>query len=89
MNQEQKAQKYDWLLNQYKMIELEIKRIPKLPLEETLQDIHSKEYSPENQNKINQLNIKLQQIDVEVKKLFIWKIRDNTEIVQCLPWLVT
>jgi len=71
MNQEQKAQKYDWLLNQYKMIELEIKRIPKLPLEETLQDIHSKEYSPENQNKINQLNIKLQQIDVEVKKLFI------------------
>ena len=37
MNQEQKAQKYDWLLNQYKMIELEIKRIPKLPLEETLQ----------------------------------------------------
>jgi hypothetical protein len=71
MNQEQKGQRYDWLLGQYRQTENEIKMIPKLPLEETLKDVNSKEYTPENLNKVNQLKIKLQQIDAEVKRLFI------------------
>tara|TARA_R100000664_G_C2622850_1_gene56038 strand:- start:129 stop:344 length:216 start_codon:yes stop_codon:yes gene_type:complete len=71
MNQQQKAQRYDWLLNQYKLIEIEIKRVPKLPLEQTLSDIHSREYSDENQKKVNNLNRRLQLIDEEVKRLFI------------------
>ena len=70
MNQEQKAQRYDWLLGQYKGIERQINQIPKLPLEETLQDINSTEYTPENQNKVNQLRQQLGNIDIEVKKLF-------------------
>ena len=43
MNNEQKAQRYDWLLNQAQQIERQISRVPKLPLEETLQDLDSKE----------------------------------------------
>jgi len=70
MNQQQKAERYDWLLNQYKGIERQINQIPKLPLEETLQDINSTEYTPENQNKANQLKQQLRNIDMEVKKLF-------------------
>jgi hypothetical protein len=70
MRQQQKAERYDWLLNQYKGIERQINQIPKLPLEETLQDINSTEYTPENQNKVNQLRQQLGNIDIEVKKLF-------------------
>ena len=70
MRQQQKAERYDWLLNQYKGIERQINQIPKLPLEETLQDINSTEYTPENQNKVNQLKQQLRNIDMEVKKLF-------------------
>ena len=55
MNQEEKAKRYDWLLDQYKGIEMQIRRIPKLPMEETLQDLQSREYSPENQAKVNYL----------------------------------
>ena len=70
MNQEQKAQRYDWLLDQYKQIEREISRIPKLPLDETLQDLNSKEYSDANQIQVNNLTNKLRMIDEEVKRLF-------------------
>jgi|TARA_R100001163_G_C4972422_1_gene131813 hypothetical protein len=70
MNQEQKGERYNWLLEQYKIIEREINNVPKLPLEETLKDIHSREYSVQNQNKINQLKNQLSQIDEEVKRLF-------------------
>ena len=44
MNQEQKGQRYDWLLGQYRQIENQINMVPKLPLEETFQDVNSKEY---------------------------------------------
>ena len=44
--------------------------VPKMPLEETLQDIHSREYTPENQAKINNLKQTLTRIDAEVKRLF-------------------
>ena len=70
MNQEQKGERYNWLLEQYKIIEREINNVPKLPLEETLKDIHSREYSVQNQNKINQLKNQLSQLDEEVKRLF-------------------
>ena len=70
MNQEQKAQRYDWLLDQYKQIERDISRIPKLPLDETLQDLNSKEYSDANQMKVSNLQNKLRMIDEEVKRLF-------------------
>ena len=70
MNQEEKAQRYDWLLNQYKGIEMQINRIPKLPLEETMQDLQSREYNDENQTKVNYLKNQLVLIDAEVKRLF-------------------
>jgi hypothetical protein len=70
MNQEQKAQRYDWLLGEYKRIEHQINMVPKLPLEETLGDIYSREYSVENQIKVDNLKLMLRNIDNEVKKLF-------------------
>tara|TARA_Y100001938_G_C8018630_1_gene393977 strand:- start:168 stop:380 length:213 start_codon:yes stop_codon:yes gene_type:complete len=70
MNQEEKAKRYDWLLDQYKGIEMQIRRIPKLPMETTLQDLESREYSTENQAKVNYLKNQLTLIDAEVKRLF-------------------
>tara|TARA_R110000824_G_scaffold2372_2_gene11134 strand:+ start:1359 stop:1571 length:213 start_codon:yes stop_codon:yes gene_type:complete len=70
MNREQKGQKYDWLLDQYKIIERQINQVPKRPLEETLQDLDSKEYNPKNQEIVNQLTNRLRMIDEEVKRLF-------------------
>ena len=70
MNREQKGQRYNWLLEEHKRIERQINEVPKRPLEETLQDLDSIEYTPENQAKINQLNHQLSLIDLEVKKLF-------------------
>ena len=46
MNQEEKGKRYDWLLGQYRQIENRINMVPKLPLEETLADANSKEYTP-------------------------------------------
>ena len=70
MNQEEKGKRYDWLLTQYKQIERQINNIPKLPLEETLQSLDSREYTPQNQERVNQLKNQLRRIDEEVKRLF-------------------
>ena len=70
MNQQEKAQRYDWLLNEYKKVETKIHLIPKLPLEQTLQDVNSLEYTPQNLTKVNNLKNQLQRIDLEVKRLF-------------------
>tara|TARA_R110002012_G_scaffold287558_3_gene479968 strand:- start:24 stop:236 length:213 start_codon:yes stop_codon:yes gene_type:complete len=70
MNNEEKAKRYDWLLEQYKQVERQINMVPKLPLEETLQSLDSSEYSPQNQQRVNQLKTQLNQIDIEVKRLF-------------------
>jgi len=70
MNQEEKAERYDFLLGEYRRVEKMLNSIPKLPLEETLQDVNSVEYTPINQNKVNNLKMTLQRIDAEVKKLF-------------------
>jgi|TARA_R110000744_G_scaffold314582_1_gene421605 hypothetical protein len=70
MNQQEKAQRYDWLLNEYKKIESQITQIPRLPLEQTLQDVNSAEYTPENLIKVNNLKNQQQRIDLDVKRLF-------------------
>lgn len=70
MNQEEKAKRYDWLLEQYKLVEREIKKIPKLPLETTLHDVNNREYTLENERKVNFLKQQLSRIDGEVKRLF-------------------
>ena len=70
MNQEEKGKRYDWLLGQYRQIENQINTVPKLPLEETLKDANSKEYTQENLNRVNHLKGQLQRIDAEVKRLF-------------------
>jgi len=70
MNQQEKAERYDFLLSEYRRVETMINSIPKLPLEETLQDVNSVEYTPQNQSKVNNLQMTLRRIDGEVKKLF-------------------
>tara|TARA_R110001583_G_scaffold105354_2_gene252888 strand:+ start:734 stop:946 length:213 start_codon:yes stop_codon:yes gene_type:complete len=70
MNQEQKGQRYNWLLEEHKRVERQINEVPKRPLEETLQDLDSREYTPQNQATIDQLNHQIMLIDLEVKKLF-------------------
>jgi len=70
MNQEQKGQRYNWLLEEHKRVERQIHEVPKLPLEETLQDLESREYSRANQATIDQLNHQIMLIDLEVRKLF-------------------
>ena len=69
MNNEQKAQRYDWLTNQASIIQRQIQEIPKLPLEETLQDLNSVEYSTENKLKIDQLNQQLRMINEDLRVL--------------------
>ena len=70
MNQEEKAKRYDWLLEQYKLVEREINKIPKLPLETTLHDVNNREYTLENERKVNFLKQQLSRIVGEVKRLF-------------------
>ena len=70
MNREEKAKYYDWLLDKHKDIERKINNVPKLPMEETLKDINSVEYTRENQIKVDALKLSLERIDDEVKKLF-------------------
>ena len=70
MNSEEKAKRYDWLLEQYKQVENNIKRVPKLPLETTLQDVNNREYTLENEKKVLFLKQQLSRIDDEVKRLF-------------------
>ena len=69
MNNEQKAQRYDWLTGQLNRIQRQIDEVEKRPLEETLQDLDSVEYSAENQAKVNQLNEQLRMIHEDLRVL--------------------
>tara|TARA_R110000851_G_scaffold90997_1_gene198753 strand:- start:304 stop:525 length:222 start_codon:yes stop_codon:yes gene_type:complete len=69
MNNEQKAQRYDWLTSQVNQIQRQINEVEKIPLEETLQDVNSVEYSTENQLKLDQLNQKLVNLHQELRVL--------------------
>jgi len=69
MNNEQKAQRYDWLTGQVNQIQRQIDEVEKRPLEETLQDLDSVEYSVENQAKVNQLNEQLRMIHEDLRVL--------------------
>ena len=69
MNNEQKAQRYDWLTSQVNQVQRQINEVEKRPLEETLQDLDSVEYSTENQLKLDQLNQKLVNLHQELRVL--------------------
>jgi len=69
MNNEQKAQRYDWLTSQVNQVQRQINEVEKRPLEETLQDLDSVEYSTENQVKVDQLNQKLVNLHQELRVL--------------------
>jgi len=69
MNNEQKAQRYDWLTGQVNQIQRQIDEVEKIPLEETLQDLDSVEYSAENQAKVNQLNEQLRMVHEDLRVL--------------------
>tara|TARA_R110000823_G_scaffold22630_1_gene67876 strand:+ start:108 stop:329 length:222 start_codon:yes stop_codon:yes gene_type:complete len=69
MNNEEKAKRYDWLSNQINIVQNQINQIEKRPLEETLNDLNSVEYSAENQSKVNQLNQKLHMINQDLRIL--------------------
>ena len=69
MNNEQKAQRYDWLTSQVNQIQRQIDEVEKRPLEETLQDLDSVEYSAENQVKVDQLNQQLRMIHEDLRVL--------------------
>jgi len=69
MNNEQKAQRYDWLTNQLSRVQRQINEVEKRPLEETLQDLDSVEYSAENQTKVNQLKEQLRMIQEDLRVL--------------------
>jgi aminoglycoside phosphotransferase len=69
MNNEQKAQRYDWLTGQVNQIQRQIDEVEKIPLEETLQDLDSVEYSVENQAKVNQLNEQLRMVHEDLRVL--------------------
>ena len=63
---------YDWLMQQYQINENQLSRIPKLSIEEqsksaTVSDV----YSPENLEQVNQLRMRLQQIEAECKKIMM------------------
>ena len=69
MNNEQKAQRYNWLTTQVNQIQRQIDDVEKRPLEETLQDLDSVEYSAENQVKVDQLNQQLRMIHEDLRVL--------------------
>jgi len=69
MNNEQKAQRYDWLTGQVNQIQRQINEVEKIPLEETLQDLDSVEYSAENQLKIDKLNQQLLSVHQDLRVL--------------------
>ena len=69
MNNEQKAQRYDWLTGKVNQIQRQINEVEKIPLEETLQDLDSVEYNDENQAKVNQLKEQLRMIHEDLRVL--------------------
>ena len=70
MNREEKANYYDWLMQQYQINENQLSRIPKLSIEEQSKSATvSDAYSPENLQQVNQLRMRLQQIEAECKKI--------------------
>ena len=68
---EQQAQLYDQLIREHTAIQNAINRIPELSIEEqSLLVSVSEKYTPENQEKVNQLKNKLLQIEHQLRSLF-------------------
>ena len=71
MNEQEKAKYYDWLCGQHTAAENEIKRIPKLSIEEQSRNSTSMdEYTPENKHKVNIIMGRINQIQEELRRLF-------------------
>jgi hypothetical protein len=70
MDREEKAKYYNWLQKEYQLVENEIMRVPKLTVEEQSKNVNMVEYSPENQQKVNALQQKLNKIATETEGLF-------------------
>ena len=79
MNQEEKARRYDWLLGQHKSIENQIARVPKIPLEETFQSMDSLEYTPQNQEVVNQSS-PMNRAILQLKLLHIHYLDDDSSL---------
>lgn len=69
MNNEQKAQRYDWISNEINRTQNQISRVEKRPLEEVFQDLNSVEYTPENQLKVDKLEGKILMLNKELRVL--------------------
>lgn len=68
---EQQSQLYDQLIRDHTAIQNAINRIPQLSIEEqSLLVSVSEKYTPENQEKVNQLKNKLLQIEHQLRSLY-------------------
>lgn len=68
---EQKAQLYDQLVRQHTSISNAISRIPQLSIEEQSRVVDVNErYTPDNQQKVQQLRNQLVQIEQQLESLF-------------------
>lgn len=70
MDREEKAKYYNWLQKEYQLVENEIRRVPKLTVEEQSKNVNMVEYTAENQQKVNALQQKLNKIATETEGLF-------------------
>tara|TARA_R110000765_G_scaffold416265_1_gene518006 strand:- start:397 stop:609 length:213 start_codon:yes stop_codon:yes gene_type:complete len=68
---EQKAQLYDQLVRQHTSISNAISRVPQLSIEEQSRVVDVNErYTPDNQQKVQQLRNQLVQVEQQLKSLF-------------------
>ena len=64
------AQYYDWLVGQSFTIENQIKQVPKISLEEqATMGANASEYTPQNLQKVNALNARRSQIEIEAQRI--------------------
>jgi hypothetical protein len=71
MNEQEKAKYYDWLISQHTSAENEIKRIPKISIEEQSRDATSmNEYTPDNKRKVDMILGRMNKIQEEIRQLF-------------------
>jgi len=70
MDRDEKANYYNWLQKEFQTVENEMTRVPKLTVEQQSKSVNMIEYTPENQEKVNVLQQKLDKIVAETERLF-------------------
>ena len=70
MDRDEKANYYNWLQKEFQAVENEMTRVPKLTVEQQSKSVNMIEYTPENQQKVNALQQKLNKIAAETERLF-------------------